>query len=239
MKFSLAIPAHNEEACLAENIGQILLFLRKKIPDQDWEIVIVENGSDDATKEIAEKLARENANLRVIAIPTAGKGLAVRTAWNTSTAERLIFMDADLATELAHLPELISALDDHDLVIGTRRHRAARVERSWQRTITSILYIWLARFVLHLPFSDPHCGFKGIRNEAWKKISPLCSSDGFFIDTELLALANKQRFKTSELPIVWREKRNGKNKSKVRVIKTGKNLIKNLFALKKRLNVIK
>lgn len=239
MKFSLIIPAHNEEVCLAENIGQTLLFLQKNFPDQDWEVVIVENGSNDATKKIAEKLAQENTNLQVMAIPTAGKGLAVRTAWNASTAERLIFMDADLATELKHLPELINALDDNELTFGTRRHRASRVERSRQRTIISVLYIWLARLILNLPFSDLQCGFKGIRNEAWKKISPFCSSVGFFFDTELLAMVNKHQFKTGELPIVWKDKRDKKNKSKVKIFKTGKNLLKNLLALKKRLDVIK
>lgn len=239
MNFSLIIPVHNEEICLKENVEQTLLFLNENFSDQSWEVMIAENGSIDATKKIAENLTKENPNLRMINNITAGKGLAIRTAWNATAADRLIFMDADLATDLKHLPELINALNDHDLVIGTRRHPTAQVERSIQRNLTSFLYNWLAQQVLHLPFSDLQCGFKGIKKDTWQKISPYFLSDGFFFDTELLALAHKFQLKTHELPIKWQEKRIGKNQSKVKIFKTGKNLIKNLLTLKKRLNVLK
>jgi len=238
MKFSLVVPTYNEEVCLKQNIEQVFLFLNKTFPDQDWEVVIAENGSSDSTKKIAEELTRDKPNLRMISNATAGKGLAIRNAWDTSTADLLIFMDADLATDLKHLPELINALDNHDLVIGTRRHSAARVVRSKKRTATSFLYNWLARQILGLSFSDLHCGFKGIRQEAWKKISPHLLSNGFFIDTELLALADKFNLAVFELPITWKELRGQDDKSKVNIFKTGKNLIRNLLTLKKRLNML-
>ncbi|MFA6132053.1 MAG: glycosyltransferase [Patescibacteria group bacterium] len=235
MRFSLVIPAHNEEIDIKQSIETTILFLQNKFSDGDWEIVIAENGSTDETRGIVQDLEKKYTNLRLLIIPTAGKGWAVRQAWDTATAELLIFMDADLATDLKHLPDLIEALKDNDLVIGTRRYPSSQVSRSWQRSLTSFLYNRLARIILSLPFSDLQCGFKGIKKTAWQKISPYFTSTGFFFDTELLALANKFKLKTAEQPITWKEHRNKKNKSKVRLVKTGKELIKNLLSLKKRL----
>ena len=239
MNFSLVIPAYNEEICLKQNIEQVLLFLKENFSDQSFEVVITENGSNDATKEIAENLVKENSNLRLISNTVAGKGLAIRTAWDTAEADLLIFMDADLATDLKHLPELINALKNHELVIGTRRHPSAQVVRSKKRASVSFLYNRLAHQILDLPFSDLHCGFKGITKDAWKKISPYVLSNGFFIDTEILALAEKLKLSTFELPVTWQERRIKEDKSKVNIFKTGKSLLKNLFALKKRLSVLK
>lgn len=239
MKICLVIPAHNEAIVLEKNIRCLWQQLPALLPSIDWEIIISENGSKDEIGEIANRLEQENSTTRVLINPKTGKGLAIKNAWDASDADFLFFMDADLATDLRHLPEFSIALQEADLAIGTRLHPQAVVTRTLTRTLYSRLYNQLARKILALPFSDFQCGFKGIKKEAWKKISPYLLSDGFFFDTELIALAQKFQLKTAELPITWREPRGGKNKSKVRIFKTGKNLIKNLIALKRRLSMLK
>jgi len=233
MKFSLIIPAHNEEFCLVENTKKVLSFLTKKFPSNGWEIILVENGSSDNTKNLIEKLASEDQRIRPLILSSAGKGLAVKTGWDASDAEFLIFMDADLATDLKHLLELIKKLEDHDLVIGSRQLPDSKTTRTYTRKIFSFFYILAGRLILKLPCSDFQCGFKGIKNSVWKKISPQIQSTSWFFDTELLALAKD--FKIAELPIVWQENRTSKNKSRVKVFKTARYLLKSLFELKKRL----
>ena len=198
-------------------------------------MVIAENGSADQTLTIAKKLSETNRQVRFLQIPQPGKGLVIRQAWNSSNADILIFMDADLATDLKHLPQLLENLQDGDLVIGNRLAPTSQVSRSQRRTFYSKLYNLAARQILKSRLTDCQCGFKGLKKDAWQKIQPHLESESWFFDTELLALAEHFHLKIKELPINWQEKRTKGNKSRVRIIKTGRHLIKNLWLLKKRL----
>jgi len=239
MKITLVIPAHNEEAVLEQNIRATLDFLFPRFDRNDWQVVIAENGSQDKTAKIAQQLCEQEKNLSFISLPQASKWLAVKTGWETFPADYLIFMDADLATDLKHLPELLENLKENDLITGTRYHKKSMTTRSFKRNLLSIIYNNLTRLILKLPFSDFQCGFKGLQYEAWLKIKPLVLSDQMSFDTEIIALAKHFDFKIAELPVCWSEKSAGQRKSRVRIFKTGRDLIKNLFYLRRRLARLK
>jgi hypothetical protein len=145
-------------------------------------------------------------------------------------------MDADLATDITALPKL---LEQHkteiSLVIGNRWNKESVVERSLARTIYSKIYNLLAGAVLNDRTPDHQCGFKSITKATWQKISPHIKSDGWFFDSELLGLVGHFGFSVAEIPVNWSEKRTKKNKSRVKILKTAKELLINLFTLKKRL----
>lgn len=236
MKISIVIPAHNEEEIIENNLNFLAERLPQLLTSVDWELVVAENGSTDKTFVLSEAATLNNPRFRAVKMPVAGKGKTIKTAWDENLADILIFMDADLATDLQHLPEMIEKIiEGNDLVIGNRLNKNSQVSRTAARTIYSKLYNRLTQMVLKTKIADHQCGFKGIKKTAWQKISPHMTSVGFFFDTELLALARKFEIKIAELPITWREWRGGASKSKVKIVKTAKNLIKNLWALKKRL----
>jgi glycosyltransferase involved in cell wall biosynthesis len=235
MKITLVIPAHNEEAVLEKNIRETLNFLFPNFDQKDWQIIIAENGSRDKTSEIARRLCGQEKNLSTFSLSQASKWLAIKKGWNSFPADYLIFMDADLATDLKHLPELIEKLKENDLVIGTRYHKNSQTKRTLKRNLLSIVYNHLARLILSLPFSDFQCGFKGLRHETWLKIKPLILSNQMSFDTEIIALTKHFGYKIAELPVCWAEKNCEQRKSSVRIFKTGQDLIKNLLRLRRRL----
>jgi glycosyltransferase involved in cell wall biosynthesis len=236
MKILIAVPAHNEAAIITSNLKILSDFLSMAFKNFDWEIFVVENGSSDATMRMVREAADTNSKIKALSSQPTGKGRAIKTAWDLSDADILIFMDADLATDITALSKL---LEQHKtgagLVIGNRWNKNSVVERSLARTIYSKIYNLLAGAILDDHTPDHQCGFKSITKTAWQKISPHMKSDGWFFDSELLGLAGHFGFSIAEIPVNWSEKRTGKNKSRVKIFKTAKNLLINLFTLKKRL----
>jgi hypothetical protein len=116
-------------------------------------------------------------------------------------------MDVDLSTDLAALLPLVAPLlsGHSDIAIGTRLHRAARVERSLKRELISRCYNRLLRIVLRARFSDAQCGFKAIRADAARDLLPLVRDQEWFFDTELLVLAQRRGRRIHEIPVDWVE----------------------------------
>jgi glycosyltransferase involved in cell wall biosynthesis len=236
MKILIVIPAHNEATIIENNLDFLAQELPKILSGFDWELLVAENGSSDGTFNLAEAKTKNFSRFQTSKLPVACKGAAIKTAWDASSADCLIFTDADLATSPKHLPEMIEKISQgHDLIIGNRLDQRSMVSRAMARTFCSQLYNLLTKIILKTKIADHQCGFKGINKTAWQKISPHITSTGFFFDTELLALARKFKMTITEIPIVWKEQRKGASKSKVKIIKTGKNLLKNIWSLKKRL----
>ncbi|MFH1253581.1 MAG: glycosyltransferase [Candidatus Uhrbacteria bacterium] len=235
MKINITVPVHNEEKILVSNVTKILDNLSSFFTPHDWTLVIAENGSTDNTGLIAEKIAQQQPQVFFIASKIADKWSAIRAGWVAVPAEIYIFFDADLATDLKHLPELLSALETADLAIGTRHQKKSVVSRPWTRSFFSHGYCWLVKIFLRLPFTDFQCGFKAVRYQAWQKISPFLTSAGLFTDTEILAVATKLSLKVTEVPITWREIKSPGRKSKAKIFKNGFQFIGQLLKLKKRL----
>ncbi len=134
-----------------------------------------------------------------------GRGRALQGAWLTSTADVLTYMDIDLSTDLAHLPELVATVAEGraDMAIGSRLSPSARVTRGWKREALSRGYNRLLQSVLGLKVDDAQCGFKAISRAAARALLPRIRDTGFFFDTELLVLAQWEGWRIQELPVRW------------------------------------
>ena len=214
----LVIPTYNEERVLRDSVVRTLAFLDGH-PEHAWRVVIADNGSRDRTPAIARELEAEHPG-RVVALDVLarGRGIALRVAWLTSPAEVCAYMDADLSTDLAHLPELVDpvAADEADVTLGTRLHPGAARTRSRFRELTSRGYILLLRHLGGLRVSDAQCGFKALRREAVRALVPLVRDDGWFFDSELLLVAQESGYRLREVPVRWVEDRD----SRVQVLRT-------------------
>jgi putative flippase GtrA len=179
-------------------------FLSEQMPFA-WRIVIADNASTDATLAIARALAVDLGDLEVIHLAAKGRGRALRAAWSASDADVLCYMDVDLSTDLRALLPLVSALisGHSDVAIGTRLAPGSRVARGPKRELISRTYNRLLRLTLRARFSDAQCGFKAIRADAARQILPAVRDQGWFFDTELLVLAQRQGLRIHEVAVDW------------------------------------
>ena len=205
MLVNITFPVFNEEAQLVASLGRVAGFLATQT-QHEWELVVADNGSQDRT--LAEARATAEAwgsGLRVLHWDEAGRGRALKGAWLASEAEVLSYMDIDLSTDLAHLPALIAAVADNaaDLAIGSRLAPGSRTTRGWKRELLSRGYNRLLRLTLRLKVRDAQCGFKAISRPAARALLPQVRDPGFFFDTELLVLAQRQGWRIRELPVRW------------------------------------
>ena len=200
----LVVPVHNEAHVLQESVWRLHAYLTEHLP-VSWRITIVDNGSTDATVEVAEQLAGSLSDVAVLRLDRKGRGLALQTAWGASEARVLAYCDVDLSTDLAALPPLLAPLlsGHSDLAIGTRLSRRSRVLRGAKREFISRSYNGLLRTVLSASFSDAQCGFKAIRREAAARLLPLVQDRSWFFDTELLVLAERSGLRIHEVPVDW------------------------------------
>ena len=134
-----------------------------------------------------------------------GRGRALRAAWSASDARVVCYMDVDLSTDLRGLLPLVAPLlsGHSDLAIGTRLARGARVVRGPKRELISRAYNAILRTALRARFSDAQCGFKAVRRDALPALLAEVRDDGWFFDTELLVLAQRQGLRIHEVPVDW------------------------------------
>ena len=217
-RINITIPAYNEDATLKDNVFKLVDFCNKNLPDE-WFITIVNNKSTDRTAKIGRELTKQNPQrIKYIETIQKGKGLAIKTGWQSFSADFYIFMDADLATNLEALPRLITELKNGpDIVSGSRKLKDSQTQRSLSRKVISKGCDWLIKHLLSLKLTDFACGFKGINKKTKERILPLIQNQEWFFDTELLYLANQKGLKIKEIPVQWTEIPDKRRKSSLNI----------------------
>ena len=203
-RIDVVVPVYNEQRALEFSIRRLHAFLDAELPYR-WRIVIADNASTDGTLAVARALAVELAHTTVLHLDAKGRGRALRAAWSASDADVLCYMDVDLSTDLRALAPLVAGLisGHSEVAIGSRLARGARVSRSAKRELISRAYNHLLRLALRARFSDAQCGFKAIRADAARRLLDQVQDQGWFFDTELLVLAQRQGMRIHEVPVDW------------------------------------
>lgn len=231
----ITLPIYNEEALIVHHTELIHAYCEHMFHDMSWTILIADNGSSDTTPALCVALASRLSHTLVDRRDTPGRGGALKHAWLTHEADVYLYMDIDLATDIQHLPLLISNIlsDGYDVATGSRLISGAHVRRSFFRTACSLLYNRLPiLFFPSFPVRDAQCGFKAISRRIRDTILSDVQDTGWFFDTELLIRAHLFGYRISEFPVLWRDQRFVQRKSKVRIIETGMTNIKKLFQLR-------
>lgn len=227
----VVIPVLNEEAALADSVRRLDAFLAEELAEYDWSITIADNGSTDATPAICRNLSDQHPSVRVIRLEKRGRGRALKRAWEESDADVVAYMDVDLSTDLAALPQAVSSVagGGWDIAIGSRLKKGAQVTgRSLLREFISRSYSLLFRCMFFAGFQDAQCGFKALNRRVKDDVVPLVADNGWFFDTELLLIAEKNGYKINEIPVRWTDDPD----SRVRIIHTAYEDLNGLIRLR-------
>jgi glycosyltransferase involved in cell wall biosynthesis len=202
----IVVPVHDEERTLRGNVEVLVRYLRTEFPFR-FRVVIADNASTDSTPALARQIADRHREVSQLRVERKGRGLALRTAWLRSEADVVSYMDVDLSTNLdSFLPLVAPLLSGHsEISIGTRLARNAHVRRRIKREALSRGYNLLVQAGFRAGFSDAQCGFKALRTDVARRLVPLVVDDGWFFDTELLLLAERNRMRIHEVPVDWIE----------------------------------
>lgn len=224
----IALPVLNEERALEGSIRTLMAELSSRCP-YDWSLSIVDNGSTDSSWAIAGNIARTETNVRALRLGERGRGGALKAAWTSSTADIMAYMDIDLSTDLEALGPLLDPIADGtaDISIGSRLASGAQVTRSARREAISHIYNLIARAVLRYSVEDAQCGFKAVNRRAVQAVVPTIQDNGWFFDTELLALAWRHGLRINEVPVRWVED----DDSRVRIVSTALDDLRGIWRL--------
>jgi dolichyl-phosphate beta-glucosyltransferase len=199
---SVVVPAYNEEVRLGETLPEMLAYLERARPG--FEVVVVDDGSADSTRSLAESFAPRG--VRTIGFASnRGKGAALRAGVLASRGERVLLTDADLSTPIAEVERLEPELERAELVFGSRAVAGARIDRpqSRFRQFMGKTFNLMIRALVAGGIRDTQCGFKLLDGDTARALFADLLLDGFAYDVELLWLARRRGMRVAEVGVVW------------------------------------
>ena len=202
---SVIIPAYNE----AKRLPLTLVDVDKHLSQQDYsyEILVINDGSKDATAEITERFLPLIANLKLINLPeNQGKGAAVRQGMLAAKGNWRLFMDADNSTSISEFAKMIPYFKEgYEVIIGSRAVKGAKLRppQSIHRQLAGKLGNLFIQLLLLRKIWDSQCGFKCFSEQAAERIFPLIKINRWGFDIEILALAKKFGYAIKEIPVFW------------------------------------
>lgn len=201
---SIVLPAYDEQARLPFSLPVLLDHLAQR--EGRTEVIVVDDGSTDATVRIASELLAGVPLAGVYQLGRhAGKGAAVRAGVARATGHQIVFMDADMATDLEFLDPLLAALDDAHVAVGSRSAPGAVTSGVTPSSdATHRAFNALARRVTGLNVTDFQCGFKAFRGSSGRLLFHLLRERGYVFDVELLTLADRLGLTVAEVPVHWK-----------------------------------
>jgi len=218
---SVIVPSYNEEERLPVMLDETFEYLeneKKKKPSFTYEIIVVDDGSKDATSKVALEYSKKYGvhQMRVLTLEkNRGKGGAVRLGMFSSRGRRLLMADADGASKFSDLARLETALDDlngkkgHKAVIvcGSRAHLQdeAVAQRSLFRNFLMYGFHFLVWFLCVRGIKDTQCGFKLFTRPAALLTFSALHVERWAFDVELLYIAQQLKITLAEVAINWKE----------------------------------
>ncbi len=231
MYLSVIIPAYNEEDRLLETLQATVAFFQAKFPN-DFEVLVVDDGSVDKTAQIVTNFAESTApQVKVLSYGgNRGKGYAVRHGMLSGTGEWRLFCDADLATPVEEYDVIRAAMETEgtEIGIGSRPLKQSRLlvrQPLWReclgRSFNKVVQLAVPGI------DDTQCGFKIFHANAAQDIFSRCRLDQFAFDVESLYIGRRLGYKISEVPIRWSHK----DGSKVSMLRDGIRMLLDLLTI--------
>jgi dolichyl-phosphate beta-glucosyltransferase len=206
MRLSIVIPAYNEGDRLPGTLDALMRFCNQEA--LDFEIIVVNDGSTDSTRNIIQKYSKAYKRILMVNNPSnRGKGYSVKRGVQKAKGDLILFSDADLSTPIEEFAILNAHIDrGYDIAIGSRRIKGAdiKVPQPLHRRCLGRGFGLLADIYAVRGVKDTQCGFKLFKRDIAKGIFELQKIEGFGFDVEVLFLANKLfNARIKEVPVTW------------------------------------
>jgi dolichyl-phosphate beta-glucosyltransferase len=230
---TIVLPAYNEAERISPALDELFAYLRNRLPmgrdgapgaaslPADIEVLVVDDGSTDRTADLVRRRPETTPDdtagtiLRVLTVPHAGKGAAVRAGMLEAQSDVIIFADADMATPPDQLPLLVEALETHDVALGSRIQDDGsdmRVTQPWYRRMLGKVFHFLASIWVVGPVTDTQCGFKGFSRASAHDLFSRQQITSIVFDVEVIYLARRQGLRIAVVPIRWSDRRGSRMK---------------------------
>jgi dolichyl-phosphate beta-glucosyltransferase len=222
---SIVVPAYNEAARIAHTMSEVAAELDRL--GIDAEVVVVDDGSADATASIVADASGWDSRIRLVRAAHAGKGAAVRRGMLEAAGAWRFLADADLSMPISELQRFMHAANPAsaeahgeatgsdathaDVLVGSREAGGAtRIGEPWPRHAIGRVFNWCVKLLVLRGVDDTQCGFKLFSAYAAETLFPLQRLDGFGFDVEILFLARRAGLVIQEIPVTWEYGRESK-----------------------------
>jgi dolichyl-phosphate beta-glucosyltransferase len=197
-RISIVMPAFNEADCIGKGVADV--DKQFEAVSEDYEIIVVDDGSNDGTRKIVEEITDKRVKL-VGYERNQGKGHAIKLGLYHATGQIAFLIDSDSEIQAKDLTNYVDALESADFVIGSKRHPLSTVRTPAGRRFLSLGFNVLERLLTGVHATDTQAGLKAARSTALYQVLPLLSVKRYAFDAELLAVASLFDFKIKELPV--------------------------------------
>ncbi|MFQ5466260.1 MAG: glycosyltransferase family 2 protein [Thermodesulfobacteriota bacterium] len=207
-KISVIMPAYNESAHIYGNIIETWRVFRRT--RCGFEIIVVDDGSGDATYAEAVRAARELVGVHVVHYTSNnGKGSALKEGFRHATGDYVVFLDSDLDLHPAQLHGLFKVMRNlrADVVIGSKHHPASKLDYPGYRKVISRVYALILKVLFNLPLRDTQTGLKVFNSGVLDSVFPKVLCKRYAYDLELLVNAHHLGYKVVEAPVVLNYRR--------------------------------
>lgn len=229
---SLILPCFNEEKIILESLRKIIaMFEDTKF---SWELICIDDGSQDSTRRILKKFSRNKKNIRVVTNQmNLGRGGSVIEGFDLAKGEVVGFIDSDLEVSPIYIPEFVREVrKGADLAIGNRRYNETFL--TLHRWVMSKLYTSVVKYFFSMDISDTEAGYKFFNKKKILPVFKTIQNKRWFFDTEIVARSYWAKLKIVEIPILL-IRRTDKQTS-VKFLKDSLDYLTSLWRLKKEHN---
>jgi Glycosyltransferases involved in cell wall biogenesis len=233
-ELSIVIPAFEEAERIGDSLGKVFSFLQATHPAA--EVIIVDDGSRDATSEVAKSFCDHHSEIASKVIryeENRGKGYAVKIGLQASKADISVFSDADLSTPIEEMSKLIDPIrsGDYDVTFGSRAidRRLIGTHQPWRREQGGKVMNLIIRTMSGLHFADTQCGFKAFNMKKFRPLLEVMTVDRFGFDVEFLFVASYHGLRLKEIPVRW----NNVEGSKVSVVRDTRRMFTELSQIRR------
>lgn len=225
---SVILPAYNEEVRILPSLKKRHEYLEKQ--NYDYELIVVNDGSTDRTREIVEQAIKDWPHFKLIDNQkNKGKGGVVKQGMLAARGEWRLFMDVDESVPIDEIERLWPYAKNYEVIIGSRYTKGGKITEKQPliRRIISRGGNLLTQIFVAWGIKDTQCGFKLFSAAAAKEIFPLQTMERWSFDMELIAIAKKHNYKIKEVPVVWEEQEG----SRLRAVKAAGRALRDVFVI--------
>ena len=228
---TVVVPVYNESDCITSNTTRLVNYLRENL--SNYELILVENGSQDDTLSQALYLSKLYPEVRCVSINEPCLGEALRSGIRNASSDKVIYFPIDLSVNLSFIPECIPLLDSYHIISGSKRMNESSDIRPVRRQLASKGYHFLVRTLFKTALTDTTC-VKGYRRKAILELMNHIPSQSMVYETELLIEAQKEGLKIHQVPVVVTDPRSGRQPLGFKVVSKFQDLLSlrlDLFAI--------